>query len=95
MCIRDSANDFPVGKIFFQGLSQHPGGARVMGPIQNNQRAAAKNLQMCIRDRPISTAKLNASRRLHTQPINLVVFKGSYFLTAVSYTHLDVYKRQI
>ena len=29
--------------------------------------------------RPISTAKLNASRHLHTQPINLVVFKGSYF----------------
>ena len=28
--------------------------------------------------RPISTAKLNASRHLHTQPINLVVFKGSY-----------------
>ena len=26
--------------------------------------------------RPISTAKLNASRHLHTQPINLVVFKG-------------------
>ena len=30
--------------------------------------------------RPISTAKLNASRHLHTQPINLVVFKGSYSL---------------
>ncbi len=29
---------------------------------------------------PISTAKLNASRHLHTQPINLVVFKGSYSL---------------
>ena len=28
--------------------------------------------------RPISTAKLNASRHLHTQPINLVVYKGSY-----------------
>ena len=28
--------------------------------------------------RPISTAKLNASRHLHMQPINLVVFKGSY-----------------
>ena len=31
--------------------------------------------------RPISTAKLNASRHLHTQPINLVVLKGSYQLT--------------
>ena len=30
--------------------------------------------------RPISTAKLNASRHLHTQPINLVVFQGSYSL---------------
>ena len=30
--------------------------------------------------RPISTAKLNASRHLHTQPINLVVLKGSYLL---------------
>ena len=26
-------------------------------------------------------AKLNASRRFHTQPINLVVLKGSYQLT--------------
>ena len=31
--------------------------------------------------RPISTAKLNMSPCLHTQPINLVVFKGSYSLT--------------
>ena len=28
--------------------------------------------------RPISTAKLNISRCLHMQPINLVVYKGSY-----------------
>src|SRR5262249_1200010 len=26
--------------------------------------------------RPISTAKLNASRRLHLRPINLVIFQG-------------------
>ena len=35
--------------------------------------------------RPISTAKLNASRRLHLQPINLVVFKGSYLVNLVGY----------
>ena len=34
--------------------------------------------------RPISTAKLNASRHLHTQPINLVVFKGSYSYDGIS-----------
>ena len=28
--------------------------------------------------RPISTAKLNTSLCVHLQPINLVVFKGSY-----------------
>ena len=35
--------------------------------------------------RPISTAKLNASRHLHLQPINLVVFKGSYLVNPVGY----------
>ena len=35
--------------------------------------------------RPISTAKLNASRHLHTQPINLVVYKGSYLIQSVGY----------
>ena len=35
--------------------------------------------------RPISTAKLNASRHLHLQPINLVVFKGSYLIDSVGY----------
>ena len=30
------------------------------------------------RARPISTARLSASRRLHLQPINLVVYEGSY-----------------
>ena len=29
--------------------------------------------------RSISTGKLNASLRLHTRPINLVVFQGSYY----------------
>ena len=31
--------------------------------------------------RPISTAKLNTSLCVHLQPINLVVFKGSYQLS--------------
>ena len=35
--------------------------------------------------RPISTAKLNASRHLHTQPINLVVYKGSYSFKTMGY----------
>ena len=35
--------------------------------------------------RPISTAKLNTSRHLHLQPINLVVFKGSYLVNLVGY----------
>ena len=36
-------------------------------------RACAKG-----RARPISTARLSASRRLHLQPIDLVVYEGSY-----------------
>ena len=39
--------------------------------------------------RPISTAKLNASRRLHTQPIYLVVFKGSYSIYSMGYLILE------
>ena len=35
--------------------------------------------------RPISTSLLNASRRLHMMPINLVVFKGSYLINSVGY----------
>ena len=35
--------------------------------------------------RPISTAKLNTSQHLHLQPINLVVFKGSYPVNLVGY----------
>ena len=30
------------------------------------------------RARPISTARLSASRRLHLRPIDLVVYEGSY-----------------
>ena len=35
--------------------------------------------------RPISTAWLNVSRRLHLQPINLVVLQGSYLFKTVGY----------
>ena len=33
-----------------------------------------------LRPRPISTASLHALRHFHSQPINLIVFKGSYSL---------------
>ena len=35
--------------------------------------------------RPISTRKLNASPRLHIEPINLVVYKGSYLFKTMGY----------
>ena len=35
--------------------------------------------------RPISTVQLNGSLRLHLQPINLVVFKGSYWINSMGY----------
>ena len=39
--------------------------------------------------RPISTAKLNISLCLHTQPINLVVYKGSLELKSHGYLILE------
>ncbi len=42
-------------------------------------------LKMGSSPRPISTSLLNASRRLHMMPINLVVFKGSYLINSVGY----------
>ena len=36
-----------------------------------------------ISPRPISTGQLNASRRLHTQPINHVFYMGSYHVDRV------------
>ena len=42
-------------------------------------------LKMGSSPRPISTSLLNASRRLHMMPINLVVFKGSYPVDLVGY----------
>ena len=38
-----------------------------------------------ISPRPISTCQLNALPRLHSKPINLVVFKGSYSYDGISY----------
>ena len=41
-----------------------------------------------ISPRPISIGQLNASRRLHLRPINLIVFQGSYNL-AVGISYLE------
>ena len=38
------------------------------------------SVDLRISPRPISTGQLNASRRLHLQPINLVFYKGSYYV---------------
>ena len=38
-----------------------------------------------ISPRPISTCQLNVLPRLHSKPINLVVFKGSYSNDGISY----------
>ena len=35
--------------------------------------------------RPISTVQLSESLHLHLQPINLVVFKGSYWINSMGY----------
>ena len=43
--------------------------------------------------RPISTRKLNVSPRLHIEPINLVVYKGSYLLKAMGYLILGTASR--
>ena len=60
------------------GLARCPGGRtaqRVLG-----QKVARPRLQMSgkRRARPISTARLSASRRLHLLPINQVVYLGPY-----------------
>ena len=46
--------------------------------------ARSLSLSLWSSPRPISTAKLNTSPHLHTQPINLVVFKGSYSYDGIS-----------
>ena len=43
--------------------------------------------------RPISTRKLNASPRLHIEPINLVVCKGSYLFKTMGYLILGTASR--
>ena len=43
--------------------------------------------------RPISTAKLNMSPYLHTQPINHIVFVGSYLINSVGYLILRLASR--
>ena len=46
----------------------------------NNETRFDINLNLGLSPRPISTRKLNASLHLHIEPINLVVYKGSYCL---------------
>ena len=43
--------------------------------------------------RPISTRKLNTSRCLHIEPINLVVYKGSYSVNLMGYLILRTASR--
>ena len=42
-------------------------------------------LSLWISPRPISTCQLNVLPHLHSKPINLVVFKGSYSEDGISY----------
>src|SRR3569833_1867731 len=44
---------------------------------------SASRTKLRISPRPISTGQLNASRRLHTQPINHVFYMGSYHVDRV------------
>ena len=48
------------------------------GRKKGGQIATSQSKEIWTSPRPISTAKLNISRCLHMQPINLVVYKGSY-----------------
>ena len=54
--------------------------------VQKKYRRTISSLWSCfvkslkLRPRPISTASLQALRPFHSQPINLIVFKGSYSL---------------
>ena len=59
--------------------------------------AGIRSAEMCIRDRPWALAKDPEKKdRLSTVLYNLVesITIGASLLTPVSYTHLDVYKRQ-
>ena len=44
-------------------------------------------------NRPISTCKLNMSPCLHSKPINLIVFEGSYSLKEMGYLILRAASR--
>ena len=51
--------------------------------------------EMCIRDRGcIVIAKSGLAQSLYQQQMDDNTFEKWYMATAVSYTHLDVYKRQ-
>ena len=59
----------------------------------NNETRFDINLNLGLSPRPISTRKLNVSLRLHIEPINLVVYKGSYLLKAMGYLILGTASR--
>ena len=55
-------------------------------PYQINQLHLFRLLKpLRISPRPISIRQLNALQHLHSGPINLVVFKGSYSYDGISY----------
>ena len=58
------------------------------------------NIKMCIRDRPIVFGE-DRLRERGSLPATVFFYQGKFFfgailyhVTSVSYTHLDVYKRQ-
>ena len=61
---------------------EHPGGRIARRPHPNRTTACGAPLPEGDggrrRARPISTARLSASRRLQLRPINLVVYEGPY-----------------
>ena len=53
--------------------------------LSNQQSIFPFSKPLRISPRPISTCQLNVLPRLHSKPINLVVFKGSYSEDGISY----------
>ena len=56
-------------------------------PVISNKSTTSFRLSKPLRisPRPISIRQLNALQHLHSEPINLVVFKGSYSYDGISY----------
>ena len=55
-----------------------PGGRTAWLPDDAPSKKGRNRTRIIGRARPISTARLNVSRRLHLRPINLVVYQGPY-----------------